>query len=93
MTMREGWANAYVTDYGPACGKFVDLGAAVSRELADHWATFGRRPSYRVHVKLKPEGAPKRYANEDNREAWETDAKACRKTMRTFGISPTSIRL
>lgn len=31
--------------------------------------------AFRIHVRLKPEGAPKRYASEANRQAWERDPK------------------
>lgn len=71
MTMREGWANAYVTDYGPVCGKFVDLGGYTSKANAEAWARLSRPPAFLVHAKLKPEGAPKRYADDVERYAWE----------------------
>lgn len=34
--------------------------------------------AFRIHVRLKPEGAPKRYACAAHRMAWERDPDRCR---------------
>jgi len=94
--MREWWANVYE----PGC-YMTDRGTHIARhktrDMAIEGCTLGsgeRTPGLRgrIHVRLKPEGAPRRYASPENRAAWEQDAKACRKTMRTFRISAESIR-
>jgi hypothetical protein len=73
MTMCEYWANVY-----PHSRKGIIVGVARDSVFDCLGAVFSEdckradvSALYRVHVKLKPEGAPKRYACEANRLAWE----------------------
>lgn len=71
--MREWWANMHYSDDG----RVAYAGAqCVSREQAAKNSS--RRICSRIHVRLKPEGAPKRYADWLERSAWETDPGFCR---------------
>jgi len=72
--MREYWVNVYVGG---------DMGAAFpDRKDAEWFIRKGGFPVvYRIHVRLKPEGAPKRYAGEANRMAWERQPEACREAV------------
>jgi len=80
---REGWANVYVYTYVGGV-KFCDVGSFQDRETSVAWADDAPdRNRFRVHVKLKPEDAPKRYRDERNRRAWEVDPEECRHLMRT----------
>jgi hypothetical protein len=63
--VREWWANVYAPH--PVLG---NTGCRCpSREAADAHAETSRYA--RIHVRLKPEGAPKRYANFGERYLWE----------------------
>lgn len=65
--MREWWANVYPPDT-PG-----DPGLAIqwpTREGARK-ACGSMRVLCRIHVRLKPEGAPRRYASAREREMWE----------------------
>jgi hypothetical protein len=60
--MREFWANVYGDEVGTP---------RTSRRAAAAIADLGHL-TCRVHVRLKPKGAPRRYANAEHRRAWET---------------------
>lgn len=62
--MREWWVNVYEHGRtGAFWGGRGDAHRAVGLSLFP--------VKYRWRVRLKPEGAPKRYASEANRRAWE----------------------
>lgn len=70
MAMRECWANVYSEDGISWLG--------MAHETPESAASI-REPPHAVtgvvavaHVKLKPEGAPRRYASEKDRWNWET---------------------
>jgi len=74
--MREWWANVYVYTHVDN-GKIADVGLPrPSWDEAEEMSR-GAMPvphnRFRIHVRLKPEGAPRRYAGEANRRAWERD--------------------
>lgn len=62
--MREAWVNVYADG---------ELGEPWRDRADAEW--FIRRGGFpithRWHVRLKPEGAPKRYLDDDERAAWE----------------------
>lgn len=64
--MREWWANVYPHVEGP-----VKIGGKFSSQIKceSYQADFA---AFRIHVRLKPEGAPKRYASEAERYCWNT---------------------
>ena len=89
--MREWWANVYVRDGKTSVGTSAWFMHA-DRETADEqgaWIGGGLSPdiAFRIHVRLKPEGAPKRYASEANRRAWERNSEWCRGWVKE-GIHP-----
>lgn len=67
--LREWWTNIY--DDGPGFCQ------CKTREGAIRVAGTAFLPLYRIHVRLKSEGAPRRYLNADNRAAWEQDPGTC----------------
>lgn len=69
--MREFWANVY----GPPGWPTVSVVPHATREEAAKYGEGVR--SGCVHVRLKPEGAPKRYASRDNQRAWEANTEGC----------------
>ena len=69
MTMREWWANYYPE----ADGVFKIGGKFKSRRGAEQFQ--GHLAAFRIHVRLKPEGAPKRYLDDAERYAWEQAAR------------------
>jgi len=71
--MREYWVNVYAGG---------DMGAAFpDRKDAEWFIRKGGFPVvYRIHVRLKPEGAPKRYASERERQLWEGLPEIMRRT-------------
>jgi hypothetical protein len=76
MTMREGWAAVYrdrITGHPIVGSWWPTRGGSVRAD-----AGFPPRAVCRVHVKLKPEGAPKRYSDAAERWAWETYPHAMR---------------
>lgn len=77
--MREWWANVYARDGKQDRHKFQHA----DRQEAEWGANMGNgdRSPYlnsRIHVRLKPEGAPRRYASERERMWWESDPEAMR---------------
>jgi len=65
--MREWWTNQYDFGAGP-----IGRNYHLTRDAADAASRNGagevsERLRFRIHVRLKPEGAPKRYANADER--------------------------
>jgi hypothetical protein len=73
MGEREWWSNVYGPF--PTCGIVPHR----SRKEADDIAQKHRIGC--VHVRLKPEGAPKRYINAENKAAWERDAHTSRQLL------------
>jgi hypothetical protein len=71
---RECWFNVYPQVHGAR-----RVGLPHWTEASADKSLNGRRatafclnaPAFRIHVRLKPEGAPKRYASEDERFWWE----------------------
>lgn len=80
--MREWWANVYPPTLGAAStgNRYEAPAFADALACRDRYA--------RIHVRLKPEGAPKRYANENNRRAWEKHEDWCRDHV-ARGTDPT----
>lgn len=70
----EYWANVRVYD-----GLWAGVGNRRETREACKAATALSPvlPAFRIHVRLKPEGAPKRYASEANRRAWERRPGFC----------------
>lgn len=62
------WVNVYPETvdgvYGGHPGAFSE-----DRDTCDETLIAG--PAFRIHVRLKPEGAPRRYASEEHRRKWE----------------------
>jgi hypothetical protein len=67
------WSNVYDDNCwdGPAGVAYVLDKSHPSREAADRYQSAGRIGC--VHVRLKPEGAPRRYVSEAEQDAWEID--------------------
>jgi hypothetical protein len=67
--MREWWANVYAGDasYENMGVDYPTRGQAAAYDGEDT----EYRPVARIHVRLKPEGAPRRYASEAERGWWE----------------------
>jgi hypothetical protein len=87
--MREWWANVYAD--GPV--HWLGQQRATLQDLhegATEMAKCGCPARYRLHVRMKPEGAPKRYASEANRRAWETQPDKCRVLAQTW-LEPENI--
>jgi hypothetical protein len=84
--MREWWANVYphIDGHMKIGGKFCSRAGCVQYR--------GDFAASRIHVRLKPEGAPRRYANEHNRYSWETGDLLCRRIVQD-GTRPEDIRL
>jgi len=81
--MREWWQNAYPSETYGFGGRYP------TPERCASWAT--PRAFARIHVRLKPEGAPKRYASDGERAAWERDpdnARALAKQGIKFEAEP-----
>lgn len=74
--MREWWANVYLSmfdmDRTLVGDGYPDRDGSIGRA-----ASASTRPICRIHVRLKPEGAPKRYASRDNQRAWEANTEGC----------------
>ena len=88
--MREWWANVYPGRYGQE--PYTRLGEkGVSRGEAEQARALGR-PAFRIHVRLKPEGAPRRYASAANRRAWEIDPDECRARMASHAFTSEQLR-
>lgn len=68
------WIYTHVED-----GRFAEPGCKfTNRNAADTAiACVPDQPAFRIHVRLKPEGAPKRYASRDNQRAWEANTEGC----------------
>lgn len=66
MGEREWWANVYAKEDGTLFAGFP----ATSRSDSTYFC-MTERAKFRIHVRLKPEGAPKRYASADERWSWE----------------------
>lgn len=64
--LREWWVNMHYSDNGRIS---YAGGHCVSREQAAKNSSAKIR--CRIHVRLKPEGAPKRYASRIEQRAWE----------------------
>jgi hypothetical protein len=75
--MREWWANVYPPRSGVITARAVDRGEAIAW-AAEAVSNRNMPPVCRIHVRLKPEGAPRRYASEANRLAWEADPVAAK---------------
>jgi hypothetical protein len=65
--LREWWANLYMRPWGDCV---TSLKSHATQEAAMN-AAIGTPVVGRVHVRLKPEGAPKRYLNSAERMLWE----------------------
>lgn len=78
----EYWANVY-----PHVADPVKIGGKFKSRLRCE-AFRGDFAAFRIHVRLKPEGAPRRYANENNRRAWEKHEDWCRDHV-ARGTDPT----
>jgi acyl-coenzyme A synthetase/AMP-(fatty) acid ligase len=63
--MREFWLNVYKPEPG------VDMVGAQHSSVIEANENACRNRVARLHVRLKPDGAPRRYASEANRRAWE----------------------
>lgn len=80
----EFWANVMVCEgldgrlysgFGRECD---------SADLAEAFLNNNRNANrFRIHVRLKPEGAPRRYASQADRCAWEIDPAAMRRLADT----------
>lgn len=72
---REWWANVQMYGVGRTRGTFVgsQFKTRYAAEVAASLAFL--EPAFRIHVRLKPEGAPKRYASERERYLWEHPLK------------------
>lgn len=68
--MREWWANVYASAYCEGVSvtgvRYAHRANSVQRARQNP-----SRPFCRIHVRLKPEGAPRRYADDVERYAWE----------------------
>lgn len=76
MVMREYWANVYSNIFGATV--IVGFEAETLRESQVMNGEHGGIPNgavFRIHVRLKPEGAPERYLDDAQRWAWEDAAR------------------
>ena len=80
MGEREYWQNVYPHErVGHWTGR--DWPSAARAQQAAN--TDPQRPLYRIHVRLKPEGAPRRYASEGERLVWQDDPDWARGVIRS----------
>jgi hypothetical protein len=92
--VREGWANVYPAEADVE----GDIGCLhETREIAEaanaNIALAGFAPAtYRIHVRLKPEGAPRRYASANERKAWEASPYGARLVSNVYGREVLSPR-
>lgn len=63
--VKEWWANVY-----PHVDAHIRFGGKFSRRAECERFT-GEHAAFRIHVRLKPEGAPARYADAEHRRKWE----------------------
>jgi len=63
--MREWWANVYPEADGPNKIGYKCASKKQAERIRGEWARF------RIYVRLKPEGAPKRYRDGYERWIWE----------------------
>lgn len=77
--MVEWWQNVY----GEKFWQTASSNRHASRDDAET-GSLRNLLKFRIHVRLKPEGAPKRYASERDRMLWETDPDWCRKMASAF---------
>lgn len=78
MTMRECWVNVYRSKYGEhgyRVGQVWHSKASADRPIKHSNGS----AIFRLHIRLKPEGAPRRYSSERNRQQWETMPEEMRK--------------
>ena len=68
--MREWWANVYWKGGRVIVGVKSDCRSSLSGS--------GRGAGYAVHVRLKPKGAPRRYASSWERWGWENTPETMR---------------
>lgn len=74
---RECWAVVRVLTRGDTGQKFCDPSPFYVRKNAEALARAeAGRHRFMVHVRLKPEGAPRRYASELDRWLWEAGARS-----------------
>ena len=89
--MREWWANVYAASYGGLIyGREHPTRKAAAIPMGKVKECDPSMPAFRIHVRLKPEGAPKRYASEANRRAWEKMPALCREFVEC-GCNPRSL--
>ncbi|WP_156387772.1 hypothetical protein [Methylobacterium sp. Leaf399] len=83
--VREWWANVY--PYAPEYRRvgvehpnkgFAEDALRCRRDCVDQ----EEAPAFRIHVRMKPEGAPKRYASAMERGGWETDPDTMRRVAK-----------
>ena len=86
--MREWWANVYAHENGVAYPGTACQTRRGCEVCAGEHGGFPNQGYARIHVRLKPEGAPKRYASEANRRAWETRPEECRRVVRDCAYQP-----
>jgi hypothetical protein len=72
--MRECWFNVYGRERNGA----PFTGAIPFRSRSEAWMHAQSGVAFRIHVRLKPEGAPRRYASESERRGWEIDPTGAR---------------
>lgn len=84
MFQRECWINVFPYISDMKHGRRHAFALAVSHHCAVIARGGNREPAidsdelrgigvgYRLHIRLKPEGAPRRYASEHDRRNWET---------------------
>jgi hypothetical protein len=72
--VREWWANVYRDDAEAVVGLEWPTRNRCVVEIASG-------AKFRIHVRLKPEGAPKRYRDAANRRAWELYGDLARLTV------------
>ena len=81
---REAWVNVYhYEETGALWSGSLSDKAQSDRWLAHYRHSPASTPLYRIHVRLKPEGAPRRYATEGERLVWQDDPDWARGVIRS----------
>lgn len=75
--MQEWWQNVYDLKGGR---RLKGERHETRSSAAAHYGGV-HRLVYRIHVRLKPEGAPRRYASERDRQKWEANPGFMRHDM------------
>lgn len=89
--VREFWVPVYVLPRHGNRAKYCAVSGHISKDrdaAMECTAPYAER--FMVHVRLKPEGAPRRYTDKANRCAWEQHTKHSRECV-MIGYKPEEL--